>query len=182
MNELHTNMVPFPRLHYISSSVSPLLFPTTSSNFVSGKSVKPDNLFTSAWSRENQLLKINPLGGTLLGATILGRGSISVSDIHRNIDRFRSKVKFVPWSVGDAVKIGLCSVPPPGLTSSVMSLVNTSNMSSIFKNAHVHHYLQVPGFSKEDFADSLESLIRLEDEYSQMDNIKAKSIPRLQTL
>ena len=49
-------------------------------------------------------------------------------------NRFRSKVKFAPWSCGDSVKIGLCSVPPPGLTASVLSLVNTSNMVSLFKD------------------------------------------------
>jgi hypothetical protein len=32
------------------------------------------------------------------------------------------------------MKIGMCSVPPPGLTSSVLSLINTSNMSSLFKD------------------------------------------------
>jgi hypothetical protein len=48
---------------------------------------RPDDLFTSAWSRGNQLLKVDPLGGTVLGATLLARGSVSVSDMHRNIDR-----------------------------------------------------------------------------------------------
>lgn len=48
--------------------------------------------------------------------------------------RFQSKMQFVPWACSNAMKIGLCSVPPPGLTSSVLSLINTSNMSSLFKD------------------------------------------------
>jgi len=48
--------------------------------------------------------------------------------------RFQSKMQFVPWACGNAMKTGLCSVPPPGLTSSVLSLINTSNMSSLFKD------------------------------------------------
>jgi len=44
-------------------------------------------LFTSAWSRDTQLLKVDPLGGMILDATVLGRGSISVSDMRRNINK-----------------------------------------------------------------------------------------------
>jgi hypothetical protein len=32
------------------------------------------------------------------------------------------------------MKTGLCSVPPSGLASSVLSLINTSSMSSLFKD------------------------------------------------
>ncbi|XP_021919419.1 tubulin epsilon chain-like [Zootermopsis nevadensis] len=184
INEIYNNMVPYPGLHYISSSISPL----------NGLIDRTDDLFTSAWSRDNQLLKVDPLSGIVLGASLLGRGSISVSDMRRNIDKFQTKVKFVPWSCGDAMKIGLCSVPPPGLASSVLSLINTSNMSSLFKDvsqkftklyqrkAHVHHYLQVPGFNEEDFASSLENLHKLEEEYTKLTNIKAQTVPRLQVL
>ncbi|PNF27212.1 Tubulin epsilon chain [Cryptotermes secundus] len=194
MNEIYNNMVPFPCLRYISSSVSPLLFPTSGSNTAPGMSLKPDDLFTSAWSRGNQLLKVDPLGGTVLGATLLARGSVFVSDMRRNIDRFQKKTQFIPWSCSDAMKTGLCSVPPPGLTSSVLSLINTSNMSSLFKDvaqkfnklyqrkAHVHHYLQVPGFDEEDFTNSLESLHEVEEGYAQLTNLKAQTIPRLQVL
>jgi hypothetical protein len=40
INEIHNNMVPFPGLHYISSSVSPILFPISSSNTAPGMPVK----------------------------------------------------------------------------------------------------------------------------------------------
>ncbi|KAJ9575173.1 hypothetical protein L9F63_025876, partial [Diploptera punctata] len=195
MNEIYTNMVPFPNLHYISSSLSPLMFPTSNTSIFTGKPIKPDDLFSCAWMRDNQLLKVNPLGGTVLGATVVGRGSISMTDMLRNTDRFRNKVKFAPWSCNNSIKIGLCSVPPPGLTASVLSLVNTSNMSSLFKDlirslhlltfiisAHTHHYLQVPGFENEDFVESFESLLKVEEEYSHITKMDTKIIPRLELL
>lgn len=194
MNEIHNNMVPFPRLHYIASSISPLLFPTSGRNPAPGMPVKSDDLFTSAWSHDTQLLKVDPLGGMILGATVLGRGSVSVCDMRRNVDKFQRKMCFVPWACGNAMKIGMCSVPPPGLTSSVLSLINTSNMSSLFKDvaqkfnklyqrkAHVHHYLQVPGFSEEDFASSLETLHEVEEGYTKLTKIKGETVPRLQVL
>lgn len=51
-----------------------------------------------------------------------------------------------------------------------------------FIKAHVHHYLQVPGFSEEDFTNSLESLHEVEEGYAQLTNLKSQTIPRLQVL
>jgi hypothetical protein len=48
--------------------------------------------------------------------------------------------------------------------------------------AHIHHYLQVPGFSEEDFTNSLENLREVEEGYAQLTRIKAQTIPRLQVL
>lgn len=117
-----------------------------------------------------------------------------LTDTTHVFSRFQRKMCFVPWACGNAMKIGMCSVPPPGLTSSVLSLINTSNMSSLFKDvaqkfnklyqrkAHVHHYLQVPGFSEEDFASSLETLHEVEEGYTKLTKIKGETVPRLQVL
>jgi len=48
--------------------------------------------------------------------------------------------------------------------------------------AHVHHYLQVPGFNEEDFTSSLETLHEVEEGYTKLTNITDKTIPRLQVL
>ena len=48
--------------------------------------------------------------------------------------------------------------------------------------AHVHHYLQVPGFNEEDFTSSLETLLEVEEGYTKLTKIKGKSVPRLQVL
>ncbi|XP_069702505.1 tubulin epsilon chain-like isoform X1 [Periplaneta americana] len=194
MNDLYTNMVPFPRLHYICSSLSPLLFSSAGSCSSQWTKVKQDDLFTSAWSRDNQLLRVDPLGGVITGAAVLGRGLLSVSDMHRNINKFQNKMRFVPWSCGDAIKIGICSVPPPGHSASLLSLVNTTNISSLFsrvaqkfntlyrRKAHAHHYMQVPGFSEEDFTSSLESLYEAEEGYNKLIQTKTQTVPRLEVL
>jgi hypothetical protein len=57
-----------------------------------------------------------------------------LTDTTHVFSRFQRKMRFVPWTCGNAMKIGMCSVPPPGLTSSVLSLINTSSMSSLFKD------------------------------------------------
>jgi hypothetical protein len=52
----------------------------------------------------------------------------------------------------------------------------------LFLKAHVHHYLQVSGFSEEDFTSSLESLHEVKERYAQLPNLKAQTTPRLQVL
>jgi len=47
--------------------------------------------------------------------------------------RFQNKSKFTLWS-RDCMKIGLCSVPPAGHSSSLLCLLNSSAMSSLFKD------------------------------------------------
>jgi len=58
LNEITMNLVPFPRLHYLVSSLSPM-FPTDrgASNTTS--------LFSSAFAKENQLIRADPKHSTL---------------------------------------------------------------------------------------------------------------------
>lgn len=49
------------------------------------------------------------------------------------LSRFRKKVTFTDWS-NEAMKVGLCSVPPAGHPTSLLCLLNSSSMNSLFKN------------------------------------------------
>jgi len=121
-------------------------------------------LFTNAWSRNNQLIKLDPLQSTsvILAAAHIARGNTTLSDMKRNIERylifvlffliyvliesnnyflliiitlhrFQNKSKFTSWSK-DCMKIGLCSIPPAGHSSSLLCLLNSSTMSLLFKD------------------------------------------------
>ena len=48
-----------------------------------------DEIFTNAWSRNNQLIKIDPLqsGSMILSAAHIARGNCPVNDLKRNIER-----------------------------------------------------------------------------------------------
>lgn len=49
-----------------------------------------DELFANAWSRNNQLLKSDPLsqGSVILGAAHIARGTTSLTDMRRNVKKF----------------------------------------------------------------------------------------------
>ncbi|XP_020281663.1 tubulin epsilon chain-like isoform X2 [Pseudomyrmex gracilis] len=194
MNEVAANLVPYPKLHYIFSSISPITL--SAPNICTMRETKlQDELFTSAWSRNNQLIKLDPLQSTsvILAAAHIARGNTTLTDMKRNIERFQKKSKFTSWS-RDCMKIGLCSVPPAGHSSSLLCLLNSSTMSSLFKDvvqefsklyrkkAHVHHYTKVCGFEETHFIESKENIFNLCECYTEVQNMEESNISRLQII
>ncbi|XP_015435999.1 PREDICTED: tubulin epsilon chain [Dufourea novaeangliae] len=191
MNEIATNLVAYPKLHYIYSSVSPIALTAST---MQGTKLQ-DELFTNLWLRSNRLIKIDPQqpGSVIFSGAHIARGNCSVTDLKRNIKRFQDKVNFTAWSK-EAMKIGLCSIPPAGHSASVLCLLNSSAMSSLFTNiveqfrtlyrrkAHVHHYTQVQGFEEAHFFDSKESIANLITQYTELQRQKQINVPRLQVI
>lgn len=52
--------------------------------------------------------------------------------------RFQNKAKFTAWSK-EAMKIGLCSIPPAGHPASLLCMINSTAMSSLFKDV-IHQF------------------------------------------
>ncbi|XP_075216962.1 tubulin epsilon chain-like isoform X3 [Lycorma delicatula] len=126
LNELATNMTPFQGLHYLTSSFCPLEPDTTF--------LKQADLFTSVCSRSNQLLRIDPFAGTILSATLLCRGDMSLSASREYVNKFYKKAQLVSWNQ-NGVKTGLCSSPLPGYSKSVLCLTNSTSMSRFFRES-----------------------------------------------
>ncbi|TPX72319.1 hypothetical protein SpCBS45565_g00622 [Spizellomyces sp. 'palustris'] len=140
INDIVTNLVPFPRLKFLISSMTPLY---TLAN------VKPpprrlDQMFIDAFSRESQLIRADPKAST---------GNIEISDLRRNVERMASHLTFVPWN-REGWKTGLCSVPPVTQPYCLLSLANNCCVRQSFSDLHLrfkklykrkanlHHYTQ----------------------------------------
>ena len=54
---------------------------------------------------------------------LLVRGEVVVSDVNANIKRLAAELNMVHWN-REGYKIGLCSVPPVGVTQSLLCLSN----------------------------------------------------------
>ncbi|XP_046611174.1 tubulin epsilon chain-like isoform X1 [Neodiprion virginianus] len=194
MNELATNLVTYPKLNYIFSSVSPIALTASTMPTIPGTKMQ-DQLFTDAWSRSNQLLKTDPLspGSVILSAAHVVRGTTSLTDMRRNIKKFQSKARFTIWSK-EAMKVGLCSVPPFGHPASLLCLLNSTAMSNMLevivqqfdklysRKAHAHHYLEVNGFEENHFHESREAILNLSKQYIELQIQQPMNIPRLQLL
>lgn len=92
------------------------------------------------------------------------------------------------------MKIGLCSVPPPGHSASLLCLLNSTAMGSMLhdtvnnfdklykRKAHVHHYTTVDGFEDEHFKEARECILTVCDRYKAVESQIPSNIPRLQTM
>ena len=109
INDITTNLIPFPSLKFLISSMAPLYVSTDVRNAVT----KADALFTQLYARDALLTGSDPLRGKYMASAIIARGDgIALSDVRRNIEKWKGAMKFVDWNP-EAWKVGLCSIPPP---------------------------------------------------------------------
>lgn len=175
LNEITMNLVPFPKLHYLISSLTPLYSLIDVNLPVS----RLDQMFTDAFSKDYQLIKADPKRNLYLACALIVRGKAEVSDIRRNIQRLKPGLKFIHWNQ-EGWKTGLCAIAPVGLPYSLLSLANNTCIQTTFQNlkhrfmklykrkAHVHHYSNVDNFEHSVFDESLESLNYLINEYEML--------------
>ncbi|BFZ11050.1 hypothetical protein BsWGS_14089 [Bradybaena similaris] len=192
LNEITMNLVPFPKLHYLVASQSPLY----SSADVQLPLRRLDQMFSDAFSSDHQMLKVDPKHSLYLACALMVRGSVELSDIRRNIDRLRPNLHFVHWNQ-EGWKTGLCSVAAVGQPYNLLTLANNTCVHNSFsairdrfnklykRKAHLHHYTLVEGMEMCDFSESLESLNSVITEYSSLERSlgqPATTEPRLQIL
>ncbi|GFX40511.1 tubulin epsilon chain [Trichonephila clavipes] len=183
INEIVMNMTPYPRLHYLLSSMSPL--------FPLNDNCKVDQMFNEVFSASHQLFHCSPTQGILLASALLCRGQVAMSDVQNNIERFKGTVKFIPWNK-EGWKIGLCNIPNIAYSRSMLMLSNTtsiikdlSHLKENFlkmyrKKAHLHHFLEVECMEQDTFKYSLTDLQFLIEEYSNFESVtEASEKPRL---
>lgn len=85
LNEISMNLVPFPQLHYLVSSLTPLYT-------LADVNIPPrrlDQMFSDAFSKGHQLLQADPRHGLYLACALIVRGEVQISDLRRNIERLK---------------------------------------------------------------------------------------------
>ncbi|XP_037119925.1 tubulin epsilon chain [Syngnathus acus] len=184
LNEIAMNLVPFPRLHYLVPSLSPVYRLARVSHPIR----RMDKLFSDVFSKGHQLIKAEPKRSLYFGCALMLRGDAQVSDLRRNIERLKPTVRFVSWNP-EGWKTSLCSVPPVGLSQSLLALANTTTIKSTFmemrerfqklyrKKAHLHHYLEVDGMEESLFSEAVTSLDALIEKYRDQEAGAGKFMP-----
>lgn len=110
MNEITMNLVPYPRMHFLLSSMAPL------QAFIKLKSAIPrslDQMFADTLSRDNHLIDCNSHLHRYISLAYMIRGNVSFSDVSRNIEKIAGKVNLIDWN-SEGFKYGICSVPSIG--------------------------------------------------------------------
>eukprot|EP01063_Lacrimia_lanifica_P001512 TRINITY_DN1076_c0_g2_i2.p1 TRINITY_DN1076_c0_g2~~TRINITY_DN1076_c0_g2_i2.p1 ORF type:complete len:499 (+),score=193.58 TRINITY_DN1076_c0_g2_i2:758-2254(+) len=149
LNEITTNLVPFPRLHFLHSSVAPIY--TTRSDASGSRRIA--ELFRDSFDRRCQLLTCPSFRPTYFASCALFRGDVTLSDVTSNIDLLKKKIKLAEWNT-EGFKVGMCGVPATETPVSLLSLTNNTGIVQSFANmetsflklyhvrAHLHHYTE----------------------------------------
>uniref|UniRef100_A0A665WH16 Tubulin, epsilon 1 n=1 Tax=Echeneis naucrates TaxID=173247 RepID=A0A665WH16_ECHNA len=176
LNEIPMNLVPFPRLHYLVPSLTPLY--TLADVYIPTRRL--NQMFSDAFSKDHQLIRADPKRSLYMACALMVRGNVQVSDLRRNIERLRPSLPFVSWNQ-EGWKTGLCSVSPVGHSHSLLALANNTCVKPTFmdlrerfnrlyrKKAHLHHYLHVEGMEQSCFSEAITSLSSLIEEYHHLD-------------
>lgn len=106
MNEITMNLVPYPRMHFLLSSIAPL------NAFIKTKSNMPrslDQMFLDTLSKDHHLIDCNSSLHRYISLAYLIRGDVSFSDVSRNIEKIAGKINLIDWN-SEGFKYGICSV------------------------------------------------------------------------
>jgi len=184
LNEYKTNLVPYPRIHFLMCSYAPI---------VSEKKAFRERLSTveitnAAFEPENMMCKIDPRKGKYMAVCMMYRGDVSSKDVSEAVAGVKNKssVQFVDWSPA-GFKCGINQQKPtvvPGAemaqsNRAVTMLSNTTAISEVFsrinkkfdmmfnKRAFVHWYVG-EGMEESEFIETREDLNALEDDYLEV--------------
>jgi tubulin epsilon len=176
MNEITMNLVPYPKLKFLISSLSPLVMPKD----VNLPPRRFDQMFTDGFKSDYQLIKCDPIRqGRYLACGLMVRGKAQISDINRNIATIKANMDMIYWNQ-EGFKVGLCNIPPIGQPYSLLCLSNNCCMKDTFqemedrfkklyrKKVYVHHYTQY--MDEHVFTESMESIHSLISEYERLQN------------
>jgi len=184
VTEFQTNLVPYPRIHFMLSSYSPVISVAKAGH----EALSVAEITSSAFEASNMMAKCDPRHGKYMACCMMYRGEIVPKDITQAIAAIKTKrtIQFVDWCP-TGFKTGINSQPPsyvPGgdvaaVKRAVCMISNSTAIAEVFaridrkfdlmysKRAFVHWYVG-EGMEEGEFSEAREDLAALEKDYEEV--------------
>jgi tubulin beta len=181
VRKLNTNLCPFPRLHFLTTTLAPLSNMVDNSYDVMGAKELTRELFDS----KNAICMAELSKGKLLAGAAIYRGKVETSAAESALASVKDKqsANFVEW-IPDNLLSSICHVPNKDYAMSAVMLGNNTSIQNIFKRlegqfepmlrkkAFMHHYLQ-QGLDWSEMTEAQGNMNDLISEYQQYEAGKA---------
>jgi len=184
MTEFQTNLVPYPRIHFLLSSYAPII----SSEKAYHEQLSVAEITNTAFEPANSMVKCDPRHGKYMSCCMMYRGDVVPKDVNAAIATIKTKrtIQFVDWCP-TGFKVGINYQPPtvvPGgdlakVQRAVCMISNSTAISEVFarlnhkfdlmyaKRAFVHWYVG-EGMEEGEFSEAREDLAALEKDYEEV--------------
>jgi len=184
INEFQTNLVPYPRIHFMLCSYAPVVSREKAVHNQNSVSELTNAVFES----QNMFAKCDPYHGKYMACCLMYRGDVNTKDVTQSISTIKTKktIQFVDWCP-TGFKCGVNNQAPtavPGgdlakVDRALCMLSNTTAIAEVFsridqkfdlmynKRAFVHWYVG-EGMEEGEFQEAREDLAALEKDYQEL--------------
>jgi tubulin alpha len=184
LSEFQTNLVPYPRIHFMLTSYAPLV----SAEKAYYEQLSVAEITNSAFEPVSMMAKCDPRYGKYMACCLMYQGDVVPKDVNAALATIKTKrtIQFVDWAP-TGFKVGINYQPPtvvPGgdlarVQRAACMIANTTAIAEVFsridhkfdlmyaKRAFVHWYVG-EGMEEGEFSEAREDLAALEKDYEEV--------------
>lgn len=185
-NELLTNLIPYPRIHFPLVSYSPLM--SAEQSYHQQKELTIPKITKACFTTANQMMNCDPLKGKYIACSMLYRGDVVVNEVNATVETIKNNynIQFVDWCP-TGYKIGVNYHPPtvfpgddlPKVQTALCTLSNNTSIVEAFsslsrkfdllysRRAFVHHLVGSGVEEDRELSEAREDLAALERDYNE---------------